>query len=160
MLSDRYGNRLTSTSAAARDAYVEAVDLLLSANPGAEQAFERAIACDPGLALAHAGLARALQVQARPLQGKAAIARALKLSAGLSARERGHVAAFDLLLNGKSADALAAARAHLDDYPRDAMVLAPCTSVFGLIGFSGRAGREAELLALMDSLATAYGQQD
>ena len=33
-----------------------------------------------------------------------------------------------------------------------AMILAPCTSVFGLIGFSGRAGREGEPLALMDSV--------
>jgi tetratricopeptide (TPR) repeat protein len=160
MLSDRYGNRLSSASAAARDAYVAGVDLLLSANSGAEQAFARAIACDPGLAVAHAGLARCLQLTARPKEAKAAIARAIELSADLSARERGHVQALGLLINGSSAEALAAARAHLDDYPRDAMVLAPCTSVFGLIGFSGRTGREIELLGLMDSLATAYGEED
>lgn len=160
MLSDRYGNRLSSSSREACDAYVAAVDLLLSANSGAEEEFKRAIALDPGLAVAHAGLARCLQIAARPLEAKAASVRALELALECSTRERGHVAVFDLLLNGKSADALAAARAHLDDYPRDAMVLAPCTSVFGLIGFSGRAGRERELLALMDSLATAYGEED
>jgi len=33
------------------------------------------------------------------------------------------------------------------------MVLAPCTGVFGLIGFSGRAGREQEQLAQMEALA-------
>jgi tetratricopeptide (TPR) repeat protein len=160
MLSDRYGNRLTTTSDKARDAYVAAVDLLLSANADAEQAFRRAIAADPGLAVAHAGLARTLQIQARPQEAKAAIDRGLELADGLSARERGHLHTFGLLLDGKAAEALAAARRHLDDYPRDAMVLAPCTSVFGLIGFSGRAGREGELLALMDSLVTAYGEDD
>ena len=160
MLSDRYGNQLSSRSGEAGDAYVMAVDLLLSANPGAEQAFNVAIACDPGLAVAYAGLARALQLSARPQEAKAAMADAVKLSAGLSARERGHVQAFQLLIDGRSSDALAAARAHLEDYPRDAMVLAPCTGVFGLIGFSGRAGREIELLALMDSLASAYGAED
>ena len=160
MLTDRYGNRLTSTSPEARDAYVAAVDLLLSANPGAEPAFRRAIACDPELAVAHAGLGRALQIEARPAEARAAAACALALTSGLSARERGHVETLGLLINGKSAEALAAARTHLDDYPRDAMVLAPCTSVFGLIGFSGRAGREQELLALLDSLATAYGEED
>jgi tetratricopeptide (TPR) repeat protein len=160
MLSDRYGNGLTTASGAARDAYVAAVDLLLSANPGAEQAFERAIAFDPGLAVAHAGLARALQIQARPQAAKAAIARGLELAPGLSARERGHLEAFGLLIEGKAVEALAAARQHLDDYPCDAMVLAPLTSVFGLIGFSGRAGREGELLALMDSLGMAYGEED
>jgi hypothetical protein len=160
MLSDRYGNRLTTTSSEARDAYVAAVDLLLSANPGAEQAFHAAITSDPDLAVAHAGLARSLQIQARPQEAKAAIARGLALAPGLSARERGHLETFGLLIHGKAAEALAAARKHLDDYPRDAMVLAPCTSVFGLIGFSGRAGREGELLALMDSLATVYGEED
>src|SRR5262245_14660489 len=160
MLSDRYGNRLSSASAAACDAYVTAVDLLLSANASAEEAFERAIACDPGLAVAHAGRRRTLHSEALPAEPRAAVACALALTAGPSARERGHVEALGLLINGKSADALAAARAHLDDYPRDAMVLAPCTSVFGLIGFSGRPGREIELLGLMDSLATAYGEED
>ena len=160
MLSDRYGNRLTTTSSEARDAYVAAVDLLLAANPGAEQAFDAAISCDPGLAVAHAGLARTLQIQARPQEAKAAITRGLELAPGLSARERGHLEAFGLLIHGKPAEALAAARRHLDDYPRDAMVLAPCTSVFGLIGFSGRAGREGELLALMEPLATVYGEED
>ena len=37
------------------------------------------------------------------------------------------------------------------------MVLAPCTGVFGLIGFSGRPGREAEMLALLNEVATHYG---
>jgi len=160
MLTDRYGNGLTTTSSEARDAYVAAVDLLLSANPGAEQQFRRAIAADPGLAVAHAGLGRALQIEARAADARAAMAPAVALTADLSARERGHVETLGLLINGRSAEALAAARQHLDDYPRDAMVLAPCTSVFGLIGFSGRAGREQELLALMDSLATAYGEED
>src|SRR5262249_673459 len=144
MLTDRYGNRLTTTSSQARDAYVAAVDLLLAGNCGAEQQFRHAIACDPALAVAHAGLGRALQIEARVSEARAAVASALALAAGLSARERGHVETLGLLINGRSADALAAARAHLDDYPRDAMVLAPCTSVFGLIGFSGRAGREQE----------------
>jgi len=160
MLSDRYGNGLTSSSRPACDAYVAAVDLLLAASPGAEAAFHRAIACDPRLAVAHVGLARALQLRAQPEAAKAAIAGALELSDGLSARERGHVEVMNLVINGKSAPALAAARAHLGDYPRDAMVLAPLTSVFGLIGFSGRAGRELELLELMDALATAYGEED
>jgi hypothetical protein len=37
------------------------------------------------------------------------------------------------------------------------MVLSPCTSVFGLIGFSGRAGRERELVELLDGIAEHYG---
>ncbi len=37
------------------------------------------------------------------------------------------------------------------------MVLAPITGVFGLIAFSGKAGREAEQLAVLQPLASAYG---
>ena len=37
------------------------------------------------------------------------------------------------------------------------MVLAPCTGVFGLIGFSGRLGREFEQVAQLDALAAEYG---
>jgi hypothetical protein len=37
------------------------------------------------------------------------------------------------------------------------MVLAPITGVFGLIGFSGKAGREAEQLAVLEPFASAYG---
>jgi hypothetical protein len=37
MLSDRYGNAPTTSSAGARDANVAEVDLVLSANEGAEE---------------------------------------------------------------------------------------------------------------------------
>jgi hypothetical protein len=157
MLTDRYGCSLTTASADARDAYVAGVDLLLSANDGAEQQFRRAIACDEGFALAHVGLARSLQIYARGSEARAAMLRARELAPALPARERDHVAVLGHLIDGDSAAALAAARQHLQAHPRDAMVLAPCTSTLGLIGLSGRVGRETELLALLDGLASAYG---
>jgi tetratricopeptide (TPR) repeat protein len=157
MLEDRYGLRLSTASPDARDAYVAGVDLALSANHGAEEAFRRAIACDEGFALAHVALARVLQVQAQGAEAKAAAARARSLAPPLPHRERSHVEAIATMIDGGSVAGLAAAREHLATYPGDAMVLAPCTGVFGLIGFSGLPGREAELLALLDSLAHAYG---
>ena len=158
MLQDRYGFTLTTVSADARDAYVAGVDLSLSANRGAEEQFQRAIACDEGLAVAHAALARTLQVQHNPDQAKAVAGRARELASSLPHRERSHVNALATVIDGGSVAALAAVKEHLAIHPRDAMVLAPCVGVFGLIGFSGRAGREAELLALLDSLASAYGE--
>src|SRR5262249_13530707 len=121
MLSDRYGNGLTSSSRPACDAYVAAVDLLLAASPGAEAAFHRAIACDPRLAVAHVGLARALQLRAQPEAAKAAIAGALELSDGLSARGRGHVEGMNLVIHGKSAPGLGAGRRPLCGHSRGAM---------------------------------------
>ena len=55
MLTDRYGLSLSTASAAARDAYVQASDLALTFYPGAAEAYDRAIAADCGFALAHAG---------------------------------------------------------------------------------------------------------
>ena len=60
MLADRYGLPLSSASAVACDAYVQGCDLLLTLYPGAIEAFDRAIAADPGFALAHAGKAQML----------------------------------------------------------------------------------------------------
>lgn len=157
MLQDRYGLALSTASAPARDAYVEGCDLLLSGNAGAQQAFARALAADPGLALAHAGLARAHQLRGEMAEARAAMAAGEALAAGLPPREAGHMQVYALLLAGQGEAALAAARAHLREWPRDAMVLSPCTSVFGLIGFSGRAGREQEQVALLDGLAAQYG---
>jgi hypothetical protein len=150
---DRYGLPLSTPSSAARDAYSDAVDRLLAAQAGAEQRFADALAADPAFALAAIGRARVLAVCGRAAEAREAAAVARKLVAGATRRERQHVEALALAVEGRGADALAATRAHLADFPRDAMVLAPATGVFGLIGFSGRRDREAELLALLDTLA-------
>jgi len=158
MLQDRYGFSISTASPAARDAYVEGVDLSLAANAGAEEAFRRAIALDEGLAVAHAALARTLQVQHRPAEAKASAARTRELAGALPHRERSHALALATMVDSGSVAGLAAAKEHLAQYPRDAMVLAPCTGVFGLIGFSGRSGREEELLAFLEGFVPAYGE--
>ena len=65
MLQDRYGNSLTTSSTAARDAYVTGVDRLLGGDAKIEDAFRTAIAADDGFALAHIALARTLQLLGR-----------------------------------------------------------------------------------------------
>ena len=157
MLQDRYGLTLSTTSATARDAYAEGLDLFLSANTGAEQAFARAVLEDPSFALAHAGRARALQLRGRGREAAEAMAEARAGADGCSEREAGHLNALGLLIDGNGPGAYAAILAHLGDWPRDAMIAQPCCGVFGLIGFSGRAGREAEQLAFTDRLAPHYG---
>ncbi len=46
MQTDRYGLVLSTSSQGARDAYIEGCDLILSGFPGADAAFDRAIAVD------------------------------------------------------------------------------------------------------------------
>jgi tetratricopeptide (TPR) repeat protein len=155
-MNDRFGLTLTA-SAAARDAYVAGVDCILTANVGAEEHLGRALAADPKFALAQAALARALLISAKVPAAREHAARARELARGATPREIGHVNALALAIEGNPAGALEATRAHLAEYPRDALVLSQATGVFGLIGFSGRQEREPELYELLAGLAPHYG---
>src|SRR5262249_10939370 len=110
-----------------------------------------------GFALAHISLARAKQLMGRGHEAKAPRARALELAANTTPREQSHVAIFDKLLTGKGEAALDAIRQHVKSWPRDAMALAPATSGFGLIGFSGKVGREIDQLAQLEPFEAVYG---
>jgi hypothetical protein len=91
MLNDRYDNPLTTRSQSARDAYVEGVDSILSANGDGIGLLQGAVEADDSFALAHAAQARALQILARGAESVAAITKARALAAGISDRERGHI---------------------------------------------------------------------
>ena len=86
MLADRYGLALSTGSAVARDAYIEACDLALTLYPGAVEAYDRAIANDPGFALAHVGKAQILMREGNVVAAGAALASAKEAAAGLLER--------------------------------------------------------------------------
>jgi tetratricopeptide (TPR) repeat protein len=157
MLEDRYGLAVSTTSTAARDAYVQGCDLYLSMYSGALAAFDQAIAVDPGFALAFAGKARVQQLRGDIPAARASMAAANALASGLSPREASHLAFFELLIAGQAEAALAAMRVHLGTWPHDAMVLSTSASANGLIGSSGRVEQKRELLELMDGLVSSYG---
>ena len=91
MLTDRYDLVLSTASSTARDAYVQASDLALTFYPGAAEAYDRAIAADPGFALAYAGKAQVLMRQGDVEAARAALAAAKEVSASLSEREASHI---------------------------------------------------------------------
>jgi hypothetical protein len=157
MAFDRYGLPVSTFSGAACDAYVAGADCILSAVVGWREHLGRAIQADPSFALAHIALARGLFLEADVKPAREAATRARELVQAATPREQSHVNAIALPLEGKPVDALAATREHLAQWPRDAMVLAPATGVFGLIGFSGRQEREEELYQLLRGLAPHYG---
>jgi len=152
MLADRYGLTVTTSSSAARAAYVAGCDGVLAAAGNEIADLTRAVELDPGFALAHVALARTHFLAANVAEARQAIARARELAAGATAREQGHVNALCLGMEGKPVEALDATRGHLAEHPRDAMVAAPATGVFGLIGFSGRPGREPEQVEFLEAL--------
>ena len=111
--------------------------------------------------LAHCALARLQQVTGRAVDARATMQTAGTLADvqrdRLSGRELAHVQALTLLTDGKVSEAYPFIRAHVRHYPRDVLLAQTCTSVFGLIGFSGQPGREAEQLAYTESLLAHYG---
>ena len=157
MLTDRYDLALSTASAAARDACVQATDLALTFYPGAVEAYDRAIAADPAFALAHAGKAQVLLRQGDVAAARAALAAAKDAATGLSEREASHIGFFDLVLSGKTDAAIAASYTHLASWPRDALVVSTTANPNGLIGGSGRIGQKRQVAVLMDSLAPHYG---
>lgn len=156
-MEDRYGLPLSTRSDEAAAAYREGVDLLLSAWTGAAACFERAIAADPEFALAHVALARTHQIYARGAEARAGAAEARRVAAGATAREQAHVEVVASAVEGRPLRALDAALAHLDTWPRDAVVFTLPLGAFGLYAFSGRADHDRARVDLCERHAAAYG---
>src|SRR5437879_5041793 len=157
MLADRYGLALSTASAVARDAYVQACDLALTLYPGAVAAYDRAIADDPGFALAHVGKAQILMREGNVVAARAALASAKEAGARLPEREASHVAFFELVFGGQTDAAIAVLHEHLAAWPQDALVVASAANPNGVIGGSGRTGQKHQIAVLMDDLAPHYG---
>ena len=113
MTTDRYGLTLSTASEAARDAYVQGYDLALTLYPGAMEAFDRALAADPGFAMAYAGKAGVLMRHGEVATARAELRTAQGLTAGISAREASHIAFTGLVFSGQVEAALKAADEHL-----------------------------------------------
>jgi len=158
MFTDGCNLPISTTSTAARNAYVLGVERFLAALPGVSEAFQAAIDADPGFALPHIGLARHAAMMGDRTGVACALAAANTRLGGASEREKGHVHMQTLMMSGKPGDAFAYARdIHLRDYPGDALVAQTACGVFGLIGFSGRPGRDAEQLAFTTWLEPHLG---
>ena len=157
MRQDQYDQPISTTSEAAQDAYINGITRFLAADAGIDTTFRRAIEADDSFALPHLGLARFYQMRGRGADVAAPLARARALVADATPREQAQVNALGLLMEGKGPQAYAAIRAHLAEYPRDVMIAQTCMGVFGMIGFSGRRGREAEQLAFTSTLVPHLG---
>lgn len=157
-LRDSYENTITTKSQTALNHYDRGVRLFLGANYGATDAFQACVAADDSFALGFAALARSLMMAGQMPAAKDAIAHAQNLVSRLDVRQRQHVECIALLLSGQPQKARSLVRAHVRDFPRDALVAQLCSNVFGLIGFSGEVGREAELLAYTSALLPHYGE--
>jgi tetratricopeptide (TPR) repeat protein len=150
MRKDAYGLPVTTTHADALTTYDRGVRALLGWEADALLLFQAAGALDPGLALAHAGVAICLFLEERFAETKEATEKARAAAATLPERERSHVEAVTLWTSGKPDDAITAMGAHLEKFPRDAMVLQRLYYIYFW------QGRFPEMLALTERLVSHY----
>src|SRR5579871_4776879 len=155
---DRYGLALSTNSSDAAAAYRDGVDLMLSAWPGAAEAFDRAIAADGEFALARVARARmhTIYQQSEAARKQAARARHAVARRGTE-REKGHVETLALAAGGNLPAALSSALKHLESWPRDAVVLSLPLGAFGLFAFSGMADHDQARQDLCERYASHYG---
>lgn len=150
MPSDAYGLPLTTTSAAAREAYDRAARGLLAWDAQALDHFQAAAERDPQFALAHAGAAVCLFLEERFKEARAAAQAASAAGQSQTEREQRHVGALALLVTGQTAEAERAMREHLAAYPRDLVVF---QRLYFILFWQGRF---PEMLALTRNLVRHF----
>ncbi|MFE2044017.1 FAD/NAD(P)-binding protein [Streptomyces sp. NPDC059477] len=122
-----------STHAEAAAAYRRGLDRVLKVRAGADDAFARAVALDPGFALGHAALALLGHECGAPVDVPRALADAQRSARERAdARERSFVDVVTRRIHGDGGDT--ALMHHLDAHPGDALALAAAVPT---IAFSG-----------------------
>jgi tetratricopeptide (TPR) repeat protein len=122
MMQDGYLLPITAPSRPALDAYNEAVTAFLSWEDRALELFRGAAGHDARFALVEIGRALCLHREGRGDAAIAIAARARTAAAGTSHRERSHVDAIALAIEGRTDEAKRRMHDHLATYPRDLMV--------------------------------------
>lgn len=153
-ITDRYGLELTTSSAVAAARFQDGMDRLLSYDAGADESFAAALEADPGLAVAHAGIAVLAVVQGDAAAARAAAGRAREAATSATRRERQHVEALSALVAGETGRGLALVDEHVAEFPRDAVLV---NQAGNAIALAGRIDREAHRVGFVERLAPAYG---
>ena len=121
--TDRYGMTISTENSQAAECWQEGLDRLLSQNAGPDAKFQAAIELDDQLAIAHGCLAFWYMQRARPEEARASMQRALSLASEITRRERQQLEAANLWIQGQGREALARLKAHLAEFPRDALLM-------------------------------------
>src|SRR5579885_117860 len=153
-LTDLYGLPLSTGSAAAAEAYRDGQQAMLAQAPAPDEPFRRASTADPEFALPHAALALIEQRELRLPEARASAAAAEQFVARASRREQQHVAAVVDAVSGRGSRAIARIREHLQEFPRDALLLHFVTTSLLF------AGQQDQMVQVSHAAGPAYGDDD
>ena len=158
-IKDRYELPLTTESPKAADRYVEAIDRFLAQVYGPEQVLAESIEADDGLAVAHAANALLQMYRNEMAQAKETAAGAKSLAVNATKRERQQIEAISLVIAGENRKALRLIREHLDDFPRDMLMVRLANRLLILgCGGAGVPNFPEELLGMLKPLKSEYGE--
>jgi len=150
MLRDAYGLPVSTTSAAAVDAYDRGVRGLLGFGADTIDRFRETVGHDPDFALARAALAVSLYLDEKIPEGRAAMDAASAAAAALPERERRHIEALGLWVGGRGNDAIGLIKEILAAHPRDVVLIQRLYFIYFW------QGRSAEMLELTRSVLDAF----
>ena len=158
-IKDRYELPLTTESPKAAEHYIETVDRFLSQTYGADPALAQALEADDGFALAHAAKALFESYAMKAADARKTIAHARKLAVNATKREQQQVKAISLMIDGDIARAYRLIREHLNEFPRD-MLMVRLSNRMLILGCSGAGipNFPEELMSILKPLKNEYGE--
>ena len=136
MYKDLHDQVVTTKSGRAFDFYMKGLDKFLGLDEDGIDDFQKSIKLDPEFALVYALLAnQCLYFDTRKNASKY-LKLAIKHKKKSSQREQSIIRLIELMIDGDS-KSIQLALDHIDNYPRDVIVLSFALGPFGLLAFSG-----------------------
>ena len=159
MYKDNYDQQLSCASEAALQAYLTGLEISKGFDAPGINEMKEATTQDDEFALAHAALARQLQIHGFASEAREHSAKSVSLKTSATPREQ---SAIDVAAASASFDpeALSMARSHVDVYPQDIFVLSYIVGPFGLLAFSGAHDWREQSMALLQETRAAYPADD
>jgi hypothetical protein len=159
LYKDSYDLELSCTSEAALQAYLAGFEIAKRFDAPGINELRQATTHDEEFALAHAALARQLQIHGFASEAQEHSAKSVSLKASATQREQSAVDVAAASASFKP-QALSMARSHIDIYPQDVFVLSYIVGPFGLLAFSGAHDWREQSMQLLQETKAEYPADD
>ncbi len=155
MYKDLHDQVVTTKSGRAFDFYMKGLDKFLGLDEDGIDDFQKSIKLDPEFALVYALLAnQCLYFDTRKNTSKY-LKLAIKYKKKSSQREQSIIRLIELMIDGDS-KSIQLALDHIDNYPRDVIVLSFVLGPFGLLAFSGNLNWRQINLDIIQEVSSNY----
>jgi len=156
---DSYDLEFSCASEEALQAYLTGLEIARGFDAPGISELQQATIHDEDFALAHAALARQLQIHGFASEAMEHSAKSVSLKAGTTPREQSAIEVAAAAASFKP-EALSMARSHVDVHPQDIFVLSYIVGPFGLLAFSGAHDWREQSMTLLKETAAAYPADD